>query len=186
MPSSNKISPDHATALLMAHPALAGVSQSQAALVVRHMKPLRAKAGATLLREGEHQARNFMLLVLEGEVRVESYFHSDEALVLEKLKAGSLLGELGILDDGLRAATCVAATDVLAAMLTREALLKLVDTHPAIGCRLAQAISHSIAQRLRETLRRLKVHVRMNKKFSHQMDMLMASQARARATPDAA
>jgi CRP/FNR family transcriptional regulator, cyclic AMP receptor protein len=177
---SNAVSPHQAAQLLVGHSAVAGLTLDEALIVVDHMKPMRVPAGATLLQEGAAQARNFMLLVLEGEVRAECRFNSNEALQIERLGPGSLIGELSLLDDTARVATCTAVTDGLVAMLTRDALLTLVETHPIVAGRLAMGISQSIAQRLRETLRRLKTHVQVNKKLSHEMDLLMSAQAAAR------
>jgi CRP/FNR family transcriptional regulator, cyclic AMP receptor protein len=183
---SKAISPHQAAQFLVAHSAAAGLTLDEALIVVEHMKPMRVPAGATLLHEGAAQARNFMLLVLEGEVRAECRFNGNEALQIERLGPGSLIGELSLLDDTARVATCTAITDGLVAMLTREALLTLVATHPRAAGRLAMGIAQCIAQRLRQTLRRLKTHVQVNKKLSHEMDLLMsaqASSARQRTSP---
>jgi CRP/FNR family transcriptional regulator, cyclic AMP receptor protein len=182
---SNAISPRQAAELLVAHSA-AGLTLDEALAVVEHMQPLRVPRGAALLREGAAQARNFMLLVIEGEVRVECRFNDNDALLVERLGAGSLLGELSLLDDAARVATCTAHTDVLAAMLTREALETLFATHPSAAGHLAMGIAQNIAQRLRTTLRRLKTHVQISKKLNHEMDLLMGSQvaaARQRISP---
>ena len=57
---------------------------------------------------------------------------------------------MGLLDGAPRSASCVAATNVTAAVPTREALSRLINDDPAIGAKLSIAVSQRLAARLRE------------------------------------
>lgn len=166
-----------AASMLVTELALAGLTFEDALVVVDYMIPKRASTGTVLMREGERSANGFMLLVLEGEVCVESHYGgTTENMVLSVMGEGSLIGEMSLLDDAPRSATCMATSDLHVAVLTREALQALIETHPAVGARLMTAIAKRVADRLRETLRKLKSHVRVNKVMRQELDLMMMAQ----------
>jgi CRP/FNR family transcriptional regulator, cyclic AMP receptor protein len=175
--SSPQLSRGAAALLLITESALTELSLNDAMVVVDHMTPRRVPAGTALMREGDRRQGGFMLLVIEGEVTVESQSSSEEGndLVLNVLGPGSLVGEMALLDDQPRAASCTATSDLLAAILTREAMQNIMETHPAVGAHLMLAISKRLADRLRETLRKLKTHVRVNKAMREELNEMMSA-----------
>ena len=129
-----------AAALLITEGALVELSAADAREVVSYMRPERIKAGEVVIREGESTRSDFMALVLDGEVTVEnSVAAAHDSMVVSILGPGSLIGEMGIIDGGPRSATCTASTDLALAVLTREALTRLMDTHPSVAARLLLA-----------------------------------------------
>jgi CRP/FNR family transcriptional regulator, cyclic AMP receptor protein len=149
--------------------------------VIDHMQPRSVAAGTVLIREGDRRKGSFMLLVIEGEVTVESRSVDDaNHLVLNVLGPGSLIGEMALLDDQPRAASCTASSDLQMAILTREALQTIMQTQPAVGARLMLAVSKRLADRLRETLRKLKTHVRVNQAMRQELDAMMSAQTAPR------
>lgn len=74
---------------------------------------------------------------------------------------GNLIGELGLLDGKARYASCVAATPLRAAVLTRESLDLLMHEEPAIAAKLILGISMRIGVRLREVTDKLKMYVQL-------------------------
>ena len=80
-----------------------------------------------------------------------------DEIVMSLVGPGSLLGEMGVVDGGPRSATCTTLTDVKIGILSRESLLKLVQTHPAAAARLTLVLSRGLAARLREGNRRLRM-----------------------------
>jgi CRP/FNR family transcriptional regulator, cyclic AMP receptor protein len=96
------------------------------------------------------------------------------------LGPGSLIGEMALLDDQPRAASCTASSDLQMAILTREALQTIMQTQPAVGARLMLAVSKRLADRLRETLRKLKTHVRVNQAMRQELDAMMSAQTAPR------
>jgi CRP/FNR family transcriptional regulator, cyclic AMP receptor protein len=177
--STPQLSRGAAAHLLITESALTELSLQDAMVVVEHMTPKRVAAGTVLIREGERRKGGFMLLVIEGEVTVESQSGSDEGndLVLNVLGPGSLVGEMALLDDRPRAASCTATSDLLVAILTREALQNIMQTQPTVGAHLMLAISKRLADRLRETLRKLKTHVRVNKAMREELNQMMSAES---------
>ncbi len=163
--------------MLMTESALAGLSLDDALVVIDHMSPKRISSGCVIIRESERSPGDYMLLVLDGEVTVQTgYGGTAEPVVLSVLGPGSLIGEMALLDDAPRVATCIASTNVQAALLTRQALQTLIDQHPAVGARLLLLVAQRVAQRLRETLRKFKSHLRVNKVMREELDLMMLAQ----------
>ena len=160
-----------AAALLITEGALVELSAADAREVVSYMRPERIKAGEVVIREGESTRNDFMALVLDGEVTVEnSVAAAHDSMVVSILGPGSLIGEMGIIDGGPRSATCTASTDLALAVLTREALARLMDTHPSVAARLLLAMSKRISDHLRETNRKLMTFAQVSKALQQELD----------------
>ena len=128
------------------------------------------------MRAGEHDApshardaQDGMSLILSGEVTVESD-SAAEGFVVSVLGPGSLIGELGLIDQAARSATCTAATDLALAVLSREALNQLLAEQPGVAARLLSAIAMRVAGHLRETNRKLVALARVNKAMQQELD----------------
>ena len=160
-----------AAALLITEGALVELSAADAREVVSYMRPERLKAGEVVIREGESTRNDFMALVLDGEVTVEnSVAAAHDSMVVSILGPGSLIGDMGIIDGGPRSATCTASTDLALAVLTREALTRLMDTHPSVAARLLLTMSKRIADHLRETNRTLMTFAQVSTALQQELD----------------
>jgi CRP/FNR family cyclic AMP-dependent transcriptional regulator len=99
--------------------------------------------GEALFSEGE--PGGCMYLVRSGTVRV-----STGATVLDQFGAGSILGEMALIDDTPRSATVVAVTDCEISVIDRERFLALIRQTPSFALGVMKVLSH----RLREMNRR--------------------------------
>ena len=167
---------ERAALLLVTPGALVELAAPDALAVVRSMRPHRIPAGTVLMRAGEHDApshardaQDGMSLILSGEVTVESD-SAAEGFVVSVLGPGSLIGELGLIDQAARSATCTAATDLALAVLSREALNQLLAAQPGVAARLLSAIAMRVAGHLRETNRKLVALARVNKAMQQELD----------------
>lgn len=160
-----------AAALLVTAGALVELSASDAREVVGYMRPRLVKSGEVIIREGETSHNDFMALVLDGEVTVENNIvTAHDSMVVSVLGPGSLIGDMGIIDGGPRSATCIAASDLALAVLTRDALTKLMEHQPAVAARLLLAMSKRIADHLRETNRKLMTFAQVSKALQQELD----------------
>ena len=170
-----------AARLLVTSSALADLTLGDALKIVGYMRPKLIKAGTVIIQEGEVKQTDYMLLVLEGDIAVENELPGlHESMVVNIMGPGHLIGEMGVLDGAPRAATSVANTDMAAAVLSRKALMRLLKEDPKLGSRLLLAISKRMADRLRETTRKLKTFAQMNKALQQELNVALNS----RATPD--
>ena len=90
---------DMAAEMLCAPSALLQLSHEEARTIVAYMQPHRIREGVTFIREGDTADTGFMLLVLDGEVTVESIVVSRTTPVTVRvLGPGSMHGDVGLLD----------------------------------------------------------------------------------------
>ena len=161
--------------MLVTASAMDDLTLADAMVVVTYMRPKRVKAGTVFIEEGESKRNDYMLLVLEGDLTIESDMPGakGESMVVNVAGPGQLIGEMGVLDGSPRSARCTANTDIAAAILSRTALMRLLKDHPRTGSRLLLAISKRMADRLRETNRKLRSFAQMNKALHEELQVVM-------------
>lgn len=165
---------DRAAEMLSAPSALFQLDHQEALTVVAYMQPRRISEGATFIREGDTENTDFMLLLLDGEVTIESIVVSrTQPITVTVLGPGSLIGEMGLLDGAPRSASCTAMSDLRCAILTRRALNRLLDDDPRTAAKLMMAISLRIAQRMRETQDKLKLYAQLTQAMNEEIHALM-------------
>jgi CRP/FNR family cyclic AMP-dependent transcriptional regulator len=163
-----------AATMLRAPTALMQLSEREAREVVSCMQPRRIRAGTTFIREGDAQATGFMLLVLDGEVTVETIVVSrTEPITVTVLGPGSLIGEMGLVDGAPRSASCTALTDLRCAILTRDALHRLMQEKPRTAAKLILAMSMRISRRMRDNQEKLKLYAQLTQAMNEEIDALM-------------
>lgn len=145
---------------------LEDLSAAEANALGELMPRVRAKAGQTLIREGD--LGDWMLIILSGTVDVTKQTEpndeqgsagtnkeGDKPSRLAVVKQGAALGEMSMLDAAPRYATCIAIEQVEAAVLTRAAVAELIKSHPSTGAKLLVKLTQLLAQRLRNTSNQL-------------------------------
>ncbi len=169
----NNVYKEKAAQLLLTPTDLADLSLADARSVVGFMQLRQVEAGAVFIKEGEVTHNDFMVLILEGEVSVESEAAAaDGGIVMSIIGPGSLIGEMGLLDGAPRSATCTAKTNLEVAVFSREAILELIQDNPAVAARLMLAISKRLADRLREANHNIKLLGGFNILMRQKLDAL--------------
>lgn len=134
----------------------------EAEAVVRYMTAEFIPAGTTFIREGDTGQSGFMALLIDGDVVVERVTtNAAEPVTVRVMGPGSLIGEIALVDSEPRSASCTASTDVWCAILTREAMERMMRDDPAVAARLLFRMSAHIARLLRDTNRQLKLYARL-------------------------
>ena len=165
---------DRAAEMLTAPSALMQLSHEEARAIVGYMRPHRIPEGTTFIKEGDKENTDFMLLVLDGEVTIESIVVSRTApITVTVLGPGNLIGEMGLLDGAPRSASCTAMSAVRCAILTREALNQLLNDDPRTAAKLMMAISLRIAERMRESQEKLKLYAQLTQAMNEEINELM-------------
>jgi CRP/FNR family transcriptional regulator, cyclic AMP receptor protein len=163
-----------AAEMLSAPSALLQLNQQEARTIVAYMQPRRIPEGTTFIKEGDTDHTDFMLLLLDGEVTVETIVVSRTApITVTVLGPGSLIGEMGLLDGAPRSASCTAMSNLRGAILTRDALNELLDDEPRTAAKLMMAISLRIAQRMRENQDKLKLYAQLTQTMNEEIHALM-------------
>jgi CRP-like cAMP-binding protein len=160
--------------MLCSPTALGQLSHDEALAVVAYMQPRRIQRGTLIIREGDTVHNDFMLLVLDGEVTVESMVSGRaEPITVTVLGPGSIVGELGLVDGAPRSASCTAISEVRAAVLTRSALEQLLGADPRTAAKLMMAVAVRISERMREGQEKLKLYAQLTQVMKEEISDLM-------------
>jgi CRP/FNR family transcriptional regulator, cyclic AMP receptor protein len=163
-----------AARLLRAPTALMQLSEEESLTVVSFMRPLLLSAGTVIIQQGEASDTDFMILVLEGEITVESLIgRKVNAATVTVLGPGSVVGEMALVDGAARSATCTASTDVRCAVLTRGALEALIAEQPATAAKFMIAVAKRLAERLRDCSHKLQIHSKLVQTLQQEIDILL-------------
>lgn len=86
--------------------------------------------GETVLRQGEPGKDLFVLCSGRLTVLQESAGRKEQ---INEMNPGEVFGEIGLLKDGIRSATTVAAEDSLVFRVTRADMAHILEHHPDLG-----------------------------------------------------
>ena len=152
--------------------ALMQLSPEEALVVVSYMQPHKVAEGTMVIKQGDKNP-DFMLLLLDGQVTIESIVVSRvEPITVSVLGPGSLIGEMGLLDGEPRSASCTAMSALRCAILTRSSVMKLVEDDPKTAAKLLMAISLRIAGRMREGAEKLKLYAQLTQAMQQEIERL--------------
>lgn len=122
---------------------LSGLTPDQQDKVLALAEEKGYDGGAQLVRQFAKD--NDVLILIEGKARVNS-FSGD---LIAEPGAGSVIGEMSLIDDKPRSATVVAVGKVLAAVIPNAKLWALMDEDPAIGKQILLNLARILTERLR-------------------------------------
>lgn len=143
--------------LMQESPLMHDFTAAEADILGRVMLLVQAKPGQILI--GEDDASDWMMLLLSGTVDVVKRKLGAEIDAIDPagttrlavLRNGASLGEMSLLDGEPRYASCIALSEVEAAVLDRSGVVRLINNEPAVGAKLLVKITQLLAQRLRNT-----------------------------------
>ena len=154
---------ERAITLLQGFRAFVQLDAQDARTVVAYLREVSFSRGEVLFRAGDSHASSHLLLVLEGEVAVDTGTSTPGgSMPIAVLGAGSVLGEMALLDGAPRSATCTAMSDVQAAGLARRGLERLIDEHPKVAAKLMVLLAQHMAERLRALDDQLRLYAEIN------------------------
>ena len=116
-------------------------SAEQLHAVAERLRPLRAAPGQVLMRQGE-QAVSF-ILVHSGRAEIR-HTGDDDAVVLDEVSAGVIVGEIALLRDKPRTAT-VTATEPLSGYIGDEKAFAAIADLPGVSERLLRTARQRLA-----------------------------------------
>jgi CRP-like cAMP-binding protein/anti-anti-sigma regulatory factor len=118
-----------------------------AALLVRRVYD----KGATVFHEGDHGRELF--LIAAGAASATLRLDEGRQNRLATFSAGTVFGELALLDPGPRSATIVADETLVCYVLTEDAFERLRKDHPAVAITVLTNLGRELTRRLRRANR---------------------------------
>ncbi len=87
-----------------------------------------------------------MYLIVAGEVKITNMLDDNTSVELVKRKAGSFVGELGLLEGDLRSANIVSVTPCELIVIQRDDFFRILYAFPAVNKRLIQTLADRLLQ----------------------------------------
>lgn len=110
-------------------------------------------ADRDIIRQDEYS--NFMVVLLSGGVAVDRVQPWGERVRLAEARPGDILGEMSLLDSGIRFSHCVSLTECEIAVLDPQALDEMMANDPALAASLIGLLARKLSLRLRAITARL-------------------------------
>ena len=106
-----------------------------------------------LIRQDEYG--NFMIVLLSGTIAVDRLQPWGEQLRLAETRPGDILGEMSLLDSGIRFSACTTLTDCEVAVLSAEGMDDMMVKDPQLAACLVALLARKLSLRLRAVSARL-------------------------------
>jgi len=110
-------------------------------------------ANRDLIRQEEYG--NFMVVLLSGTVAVDRVQPWGERLRLAESRPGDILGEMSLLDSGIRFSTCTSTSDCELAVLSAQGMDEMLTSNPRLAASLVALLARKLSIRLRMVSARL-------------------------------
>ncbi len=114
--------------------------------------------GKIIFEEGSYG--DTLYIIKEGKVEVKLK-RGDLVLVLTELGESSFFGELSLITDMPRSATCTALKDTVLFSLKKDHFWKIVEQEPRIGVKVRN-LAEELADRITETNKNLETYFLIN------------------------
>lgn len=115
--------------------------------VARYVQAYQAPAGTVLFREGDEGS--FLCLLLSGYVDIRKHDSAGRDKNVARVSSGKTLGEMAVIDGERRSASCVTASPIQLAILTKGNFDRLAEDHPLLAYKITLKITRLLSQRLR-------------------------------------
>ena len=110
-------------------------------------------ANRDLIRQEEYG--NFMLVLLSGSIAIDRVQPWGERLRLAAAAPGEILGEMSLLDSGMRFSVCTTLSNCDIAILSADAMDEMLGADPALAANLIALLARKLSLRLRVVSARL-------------------------------
>src|SRR5688572_10284255 len=134
--------------LFGAIPLFAGIDRDGLEGIARIFQPVRFEPAAHLVRQGQQADGAF--LIESGSADVYTALPGGGEAAVAALGPGSVLGEMALLDSGIRSATVLARTAVAAHLIERDAFRMLLSQRNAAAFTIQNRITLTLCERLRQ------------------------------------
>lgn len=132
------------------------LSPTQLELVAAITEPHACQKGDVIIRENENT--NSLYIIVRGIVEIlmtPGFVSDDEESDLElltELRQGQVVGEVALVDQGVRTATARIGTDETQILrIPRHKLIRLCDTYPDLGYKIMRNLAADLAFKIRNT-----------------------------------
>jgi CRP/FNR family transcriptional regulator, cyclic AMP receptor protein len=113
-------------------------------------------ADRDIIRQDEYG--NFMVVLLSGSIAVDRLQPWGEQMRLTEARPGDILGEMSLLDSGMRFSVCTSLTECQIAVLGAQGMDEMMREQPQLAAALVALLARKLSMRLRVVGARLSEH----------------------------
>lgn len=125
-------------------------------VLATYVASYRVAEGTALIRERQQDGR--MYFIISGRIDLYKEDADGSRKKLASVRAGSILGEMGVIDN--HTASAITAVETEFVVLTHAKLLKLCSDKPIVCAKLLWRIASELSARLRKTSGSLITHLK--------------------------
>lgn len=122
----------------------------------RYLDFATVAANRDLIRQEEYG--NFMVVLLSGSIAIDRVQPWGERLRLSEATPGDILGEMSLLDSGMRFSACTTLTTCDIAILSADTMDEMMTADPSLAAHLIALLARKLSLRLRVVSARLSDH----------------------------
>jgi hypothetical protein len=108
--------------------------------------------GSEIVRQGEEGHE--MFLILEGLVEVSIENEEGERKTVTYLESGDLIGEMALLEEGVRTATVTTLGEVSLLRIDEQAIHRVMRRNPKIAAKIFRNMSRVLSERVKDQTRK--------------------------------
>jgi CRP/FNR family transcriptional regulator, cyclic AMP receptor protein len=135
------------------------LDDTQLELIASICEPAVYQPGHILMQEHDHTQELYIIgrggveiLMSPGFVGTQAEEDSVEPVVLTELRQGQVVGEVALVDQGIRSATArISQKDTYLLRVERARLMKLCDNYPGMGYKIMKNLAADLALKIRNT-----------------------------------
>lgn len=113
------------------------------------------KKGSTLFVEG--MSGEVLYIITEGSVEITKKKKGGGEVEVARLGQGEIVGEMSLIDSGLRTASGRTGTDSKLVVITKKSFNEMLESDPAIAAKILMELLRVVSKRLRETDKKFEV-----------------------------
>ena len=151
--SDTSVVADDLSSLLGTAPLFSEFTKEDIQHLSHYMVLYRAQVGGHIILEDDNG--DFMLLIVRGEVDILKRGINREQTHMTTVGPGMTIGEMSMIDGEPRFASCRTTRPTTFAVLTRDAMAKIILENPALGSKILIKLVTMLSSRLRQTSAKL-------------------------------
>ena len=140
-----------------------GLGMAELVAVLKICRQERFPAGNIIFLEGEAGQKCY--IIESGQVNIKKYVPNVGEETLAILEAGSLFGEMSLIDGSPRSAAAAAEVDTTCMVIKKTDLDALIDSNKDLGNKILLSFCRTLSGRLRDTNERISQYLAMSAGF---------------------
>ncbi|MEN3044327.1 MAG: cyclic nucleotide-binding domain-containing protein [Candidatus Hydrothermales bacterium] len=125
-----------------------GLSEETIKDIAPYISVREFKKGRIIFFEGD--TGRFLFLIKRGKLEILKKNNKGEEVQIALFGPGDFIGEMALIEESVRSATCRAVEDSEVLLFSHRAFFDLIESKPKAACKLLLEIAKVLSKRLRD------------------------------------